>query len=119
MRTGRIAVLGALATAGALCLGSSAALAQKIIAGNASGDPGQQVTVTVTLSTGGQSVAGTQNDIGFQPQARVAAKANGKPDCAVNGDIGKGATSFAFRPSGCSGDDLHGHPRAGAGDRQR
>ncbi len=85
---------------GALCLGSSAALAQKIIAGNASGDPGQQVTVTVTLSTGGQSVAGTQNDIGFQPQARVAAKATGKPDCALNGDIGKGASSFSFRPSG-------------------
>ena len=108
MRTGRIAVLGALATAGALCLGSSAALAQTIVVGNASGDAGQQVTVTVTLSTGGAEVAGTQNDIGFQPQARVAAKANGKPDCAVNGDIDKGATSFAFRPSGCSGEACTG-----------
>jgi hypothetical protein len=108
MRTGRIAVLGALATAGALCLGSSVALAQTIIVGNASGDAGQQVTVTVTLSTGGQNVAGTQNDIGFQPEARIAAKATGKPDCAVNGDIGKGATSFAFRPSGCSGETCTG-----------
>ena len=91
-----------------LCAPFSAALSQTIIVGNASGNAGQQVTVTVILLTGGTEVAGTQNDIGFQPQARIAAKGNGTPDCAVNGDIDKGSSSFAFRPSGCSGDACTG-----------
>jgi hypothetical protein len=95
--------LVAAAVVWTLCAPSSAALAQKIIAGNASGNAGQQVTVTITLSTGGNEVAGTQNDIGFQPSTRVAAKANGRPDCVVNGDIDKGATFLEFRPRGCSG----------------
>jgi MYXO-CTERM domain-containing protein len=102
IRTGRIAVLGAWLTAGALCFASSAQ-AQSITVGNATGDPGATVSVSVTLSSGTAMVAGTQNDIAFSAPIAVAAKANGKPDCAVNPDIGKGATSFAFRPNGCTG----------------
>jgi len=101
-RTGRMAVLGAWLTAGALCF-ASVAQAQTITIGNAGGAAGQQVTVSVTLTTT-TPVAGTQNDISFAAPLSVAAKAaNGKPDCKVNGDIDKGATSFAFRPNGCSG----------------
>jgi endoglycosylceramidase len=57
--------------------------------------------VAVSLANGGD-VAGTQNDIGFDPLAPIAAKANGKPDCAVNEAINKGATSFAFQPPNCN-----------------
>ncbi len=70
--------------------------------------PGTTVEFNVTLLAGTNQVAGTQNDIGFQPKARIAAKANGKPDCTVNPSINKGATSFAFRPSGCSGETCTG-----------
>lgn len=69
----------------------------------AAASPGTQVSVTATLHTNGALVAGTQNDISFDLQAPIAANANGKPDCAVNFDINKGATFFAFRPNGCSG----------------
>ena len=81
---------------------------QQIIAGNAAGSAGQETWVSVRLATGGAQVAGTQNDIGHQLQARIAAKADGKPDCTVNPEIAKANTSFAFRPSGCSGDACTG-----------
>ena len=68
------------------------------------GTPGTQTTITAILHTGGASVAGTQNDITFDPEARVNAKSTGKPNCTVNADINKGGTSFAYRPSGCTGD---------------
>ena len=58
-------------------------------------------TIEVKLATGGQSVAGTQNDLAFPAGVAVKTKPNGKPDCAVNPDIDKGATSFAFRQAGC------------------
>jgi MYXO-CTERM domain-containing protein len=72
-----------------------------IIIGSASGDPGTTVDVSVSLETG-TDVAGTQNDIAFAAPIAIAAKANGKPDCAVNPEIDKGGTSFAFQPSGCT-----------------
>ncbi len=126
-RTGRIAVLGAWLTVGALCVANSAQAA-KLIVSDESGDPGQQVSVTVTLAAEGASVAGTQNDIAFDSaNIPIAPRSSGKcsvtktktcsadgdcpagefcakaPDCAVNPDIDKGATSFAFRPSNCNG----------------
>jgi hypothetical protein len=82
---------------------STAAQAQTLAVGNASGAAGQQVTVSVTLTSGGASVQGTQNDIAFAVPLAVVAKTNGKPDCTVNADINKGATLFAFRPNGCTG----------------
>ncbi len=51
----------------------------------------------------GVDVAGTQNDITLSAALRIKAKANGKPDCAVNAAIDKTGTSFAFRPNGCTG----------------
>jgi MYXO-CTERM domain-containing protein len=102
-RTGRIAVLGAWLTAAALCFASSAQAA-KLVVSSQPGTAGSQGTFTVSLQAEGAKVAGTQNDTSFDPaKIPVAAKASGKPDCAVNVDIDKGATSFAFRPAGCSG----------------
>jgi MYXO-CTERM domain-containing protein len=72
-----------------------------IIVGSASGEAGATVDVSVSLETG-TDVAGTQNDIAFAAPIAIAAKSNGKPDCAVNPEIDKGGTSFAFQPAGCT-----------------
>lgn len=125
-RTGRIAVLGTLLTAGALCLASSAQAAT-LVASTQSATAGTQVTISVTLQTQGAMIAGTQNDLAFDatniPVARHCTKsANAqitcsvdadcpagdtcslKPACYVNPDIDKGATSFAYRGApGCTG----------------
>src|SRR5512143_840556 len=96
----RIAAIAAGAT---LALAASAQ-AVIITIDDASGNAGDTVPVTVTLNTEGASVAGTQNDITFGAGSgvAVAAKGNGKPNCAVNDAIDKGGTSFAFQPSGCT-----------------
>jgi hypothetical protein len=66
------------------------------------GRPGDVVTVTATLTTAGASIAGTQNDIAFDPkQISVVAKANGKPDCSPNRQLGKEGTAFSFLPPKC------------------
>jgi len=69
--------------------------------GSAAGAPGQQVSVNVLLDTNGHQVAGTENDISFDPDAPIAAKANGAPNCTVNPLINKDATTFRFQPAGC------------------
>jgi hypothetical protein len=69
--------------------------------GSATGTPGDSVQFDVTLHAGGQPVAGTQNDLLFDPKVPVAARDNGRPDCAVNADIDKNATGFNFIPAGC------------------
>ena len=75
----------------------------KIVLGSATASPGQTATVTATLQTGGASIAGTQNDITFDPRAvTVARKANGKPDCRANGALGKEGTAFNFLPQKCA-----------------
>jgi hypothetical protein len=59
--------------------------------------------VSVFLGSAGHDVAGTQNDLRLEgPGAAVLRKSNGKPDCTVNPDINKAATSFAFRPPSCT-----------------
>ena len=68
--------------------------------GTASGKPGDTVTFGVTLF-GSETVAGTQNDIIFDPDTPVLSNASGRPDCTVNPAIGKNATSFSFGPAGC------------------
>jgi len=75
----------------------------RIKVGSASGARGTQVSVAVTLRTSGFAVAGTQNDISFDPHAPIAARSNGHPDCAVNPNIDKNGTAFAFKPAGCAG----------------
>lgn len=71
-----------------------------IIVGSATGQPGSTVTFNVTLETDAE-VAGTQNDIAFDPKARIAAD-GGEPDCTVNPAIDKGDSTFAFLPDGCT-----------------
>ena len=68
------------------------------------GQAGDAVLLQARLVTTGESLAGTQNDIAFDGSSiSIAARPNGKPDCHVNADIDKEATSFAFLPNGCSG----------------
>ncbi|MCX8073481.1 MAG: hypothetical protein N3C12_13695 [Candidatus Binatia bacterium] len=71
-------------------------------------DAAGDAVISVKLAAGGQQVAGTQNDLVFDASVRVKARPNGRPDCSVNPDINKGGTSFAFQPSGCSGDSCTG-----------
>ena len=64
--------------------------------------PGEKVAVNATLQTGGRDIAGTQNDIEFDPrQVGIAARPDGTPDCMPNRRIGKDATAFSFLPQGC------------------
>ena len=70
--------------------------------GPVSGLPGQQVTMAVSLRDAGRPVAAAQNDVSFDLSTSIAALANGKPDCTVNPDINKGATTFLFEPVGCT-----------------
>jgi hypothetical protein len=62
---------------------------------------GEPVVVPVVL-TAGDNVAGMQNDIGFPADAPIGARANGRPDCTVNPQIGKDGASFGFQPPGCT-----------------
>ena len=129
-KTGRRPVLGALILAGAMCLAATAARAQSVTVGTASGNAGQEVTFNVTLQTGGQTVAGAQNDITYVPAfGSVPSKlvcnsdptqscatnqecidASGDPldtcvkapQCDVNTVIKKEATRFAYQPPGCA-----------------
>jgi hypothetical protein len=63
--------------------------------------PGQVVRVTATLQTAGQTIAGTQNDIGFDPRQLVIKGSNNQPDCSANPAIRKEGTAFSFQPSRC------------------
>src|SRR5579862_4579545 len=64
---------------------------------------GASAAFTVQLASGGSLIAGLQTDVAFPPTAPVAVQANGKPDCAVNPNINKNATTFVFRLDGCAG----------------
>ena len=72
------------------------------------GETGLSIPVMVNTGVAGTQIAGTQNNITFSggigAAVSIAAKANGKPDCAVNDAINKGGTSFAFQPAGCTGE---------------
>lgn len=100
--------------------------------GSGSGNDSDTVAITATLNISllGTEVAGTQNDITFDPvNAPIGKKSTGKPDCRVNNNtcvggsnaggtctedtestdcpggvcgIHKDATSFAFQPPNCS-----------------
>jgi hypothetical protein len=71
--------------------------------GSAAGNPGQLVTVDVTLETAGLEVAGVQVDIAFTSNARINADEFDDPDCDVNPAIDKNHSTFAFLPNGCFG----------------
>ncbi len=91
--------------AGALSFGVAVAQAQSLTVSNvASAAPGSQVQISVTLSSNGAQVAGTQNTLTFDnTKVTLNLNAKGKPDCTVNPAIDKGGTSFALQPPGCSG----------------
>lgn len=63
-----------------------------------------EATITVKLAATGHQIAGIQNDLLFDASVRVNAQANGQPDCTVNPEIHKEATSFSFWPPGCAGE---------------
>jgi hypothetical protein len=65
------------------------------------GAPGDTVSVNVTLRTMGASVAGTQNDLGFDPRAPIRVLPTGDPDCTANPAIDRGPGVFALQPPGC------------------
>ncbi|MBI4516799.1 MAG: hypothetical protein HY699_13390 [Deltaproteobacteria bacterium] len=98
-RTGSNMLRGLAVGAIALLGAGTAQAAVSINVGSASGKAGDTVEVSVTLTAdGGEHAVGTQNDTTFDPASiTVVAKANKKPDCAVNPDIDKTASSFAFR----------------------
>ena len=75
----------------------------KIVLSNGSAGPGGTATITATLQSGGAKIAGTQNDITFDPRVvAIARKANGKPDCRANAALGKEGTAFNFLPQHCA-----------------
>jgi hypothetical protein len=63
----------------------------------------QRESFDVRLYTldGAPTVAGTQNDIFFDPSTPIAATGDGTPDCTVNPDIHKNGTEFLFLPPDC------------------
>lgn len=69
--------------------------------GSAQGQAGQTVSFDVTLETTAEPV-GTQNDIAFNENTRIAVGAAQRPDCTVNPAIEREASQFAFQPPGCA-----------------
>ena len=83
--------------------GASASGKPAVVLSTVPGRPAQVVAVTATLNSAGASIAGTQNDIGFDPkQVVIAATPDGRPDCAPNAQLGKEGTAFSFLPQGCN-----------------
>jgi DNA-binding beta-propeller fold protein YncE len=64
-------------------------------------EPGETVTVSVTLRTMGDAIVATQNDLGYDAHAPIAAGPEGEPDCTVNPSIDKPDAVFGFLPAGC------------------
>lgn len=82
--------------------GSTGGAGTTLNLGRVEAGAGQRVAVSATLDTGGREIAGTQNDIEFNPrQVGIAPAADGTPDCTPNRRIGKDATAFSFLPQGC------------------
>jgi hypothetical protein len=76
--------------------------------GSAAGAPGTTVTIEVSLGAAGMTVIGTQNEIAFEPEAPIARRDDGRPECSVNPAIAKNATSFSFLPPDCDVDQCTG-----------
>ncbi|MBI3785777.1 MAG: hypothetical protein HY270_20480 [Deltaproteobacteria bacterium] len=87
------------------------AVAAGVVLGSTTGNPGDTVSIAATLRATGVApgVAGMQNDFSYD-SARVAVGSigTGRPDCAVNPAIDKGASAFSFLPIGCSGAACNG-----------
>jgi hypothetical protein len=72
-----------------------------ITVGNTIGAPGATVSFDVSLDSAGQSVAGAQNDIAYDPLTPIAETLSGDPDCTVNPATGKDLF-LSFLPAGCT-----------------
>jgi YVTN family beta-propeller protein len=68
---------------------------------SATGAPGEQVEISVTLHPQGRSIAGVQNNLSVSAPLRMMAAEDGRPACTVNPSLKKEGF-FAFEPSGCS-----------------
>jgi len=93
--------LATTAVSGVVTVGGGPSTPVVIHVGSGSGAQGSTATFDVTLESG-VDVAGTQNDIAFEPKTRIPLNDEGNPDCTVNPDIRKTATSFAYLPAGCT-----------------
>jgi hypothetical protein len=69
--------------------------------GSASGQPGERVSFSVTLHTGGEQIVATENRILLDARAPIAARGT-RPNCTVNPAIEKDSTVFTFLPPGCA-----------------
>lgn len=99
----RLAGVVALVLCGPAVVPSGASAGSQIVAGSASGAPGDQVAIDVSLAAGGAVTSALQNDLGFDPSIMsFLAAADGSPDCTVNPATGK-LGGFAFEPFGCVG----------------
>jgi hypothetical protein len=72
-------------------------------AGRATGAPGSAVDIDFSLHTAGADVAHVASTIGFEPEARIAAAADGTPDCEVV--AAAEAAAFSWVPAGCAPGD--------------
>ena len=71
---------------------------------SATGSPGDQVTFSATLDTGGATVGSAQNDITFDSSNILIATLPGNaPDCVKNPALTDKGQLFFFRPPGCTG----------------
>jgi hypothetical protein len=69
---------------------------------SAQGKRGDAVSISAKLATGGARIAGTQNDIVFDPtQIAIARDGSGQPACTANRQLKKDATAFSFVPKDC------------------
>jgi hypothetical protein len=75
----------------------------RLTIGDASGQPGAEVMLAVTLAAdAGEAVAAAENDITFDPRVIApSVNADGRPACEVNAAINKSGTRFGYRPVGC------------------
>ncbi|MFI5394538.1 MAG: Ig-like domain-containing protein [Candidatus Binatia bacterium] len=78
-----------------------------LVAGSTSGQPGEMVSFTVSMSANGEKVWGVGNDLTFDPLTAIAATADGEPDCTANPQTHK-TGMFNFQPVGCSAGQCSG-----------
>lgn len=96
----RGATFGSALVALLLCQARGVA-ALSIDLGDGTVSPGGTVTVAATVHLTDEVVVGLQNRVTFDRSAFIAPQAGGEPNCTVNPEIDKRASSFRFLPLGC------------------
>jgi hypothetical protein len=106
MKKSGIRIAALAATAMILVAAQAGAVSVTMVGPDGEVTAGEDGTISATLQTMGEEVAGTQNDIiyptGENVSIGVIANAQGRPTCAVNQDIGKEGTAFSFQPPNCN-----------------